>query len=437
MSSKTTKILTRRTVFLFLGLSLANVASYLFYFIMARMLAVEDYSLLYSLIALTYLFTIPHETIRTVIARYTMRFWTRKKKGKIKSLFFKSVKYLGLCSIIAFGVFLGLSPFLMKLLHAPFSSIIIIGFSLLFIFLLPVIWGILQGTNRFGHLGINNSVETGAKLIIAIPLVLFGLGVNGALLAIPLSLAIAFFAGFLPIKNIIKIKNEEEKHNKEYEEKLKIKGMFRYSFATFIIFIFFVAIYSVDIILARYFLTPLSSGLYSGASVIGKALLFCSLAITRIMFSAIVEHHTKNKTNKKEMKKIKTERTKRETKEAKKIFKGTVYAVMGFVAGFLLISILIPEPFINVLLGSKYLEMAYLLKYMVLAMAFLSFSSLIVFYNLSIDWHKKLTARILGAALFLLIALLIIFHSTLKQFIFIVLLVNILLFLALFTTLKH
>ncbi|MCL6500643.1 MAG: hypothetical protein K6T16_01260 [Candidatus Pacearchaeota archaeon] len=52
--------MTRRAFILWGGLGLAAIGSYLFYFIMARMLSVEEYGLLYSLIALTYLFSVPN-----------------------------------------------------------------------------------------------------------------------------------------------------------------------------------------------------------------------------------------------------------------------------------------------------------------------------------------------------------------------------------------
>ncbi len=86
--------LTKRTFLLWAGLTLAAVGSYLFYFIMARMLSIEDYGLLYSLIALTYLFTVPHETIRTVMAKYTAHYWVKEQKGKIKGLMFRSIKFI-------------------------------------------------------------------------------------------------------------------------------------------------------------------------------------------------------------------------------------------------------------------------------------------------------------------------------------------------------
>jgi O-antigen/teichoic acid export membrane protein len=394
-----------------IALIIAGIASYLFYFILARILSVEDYGLLYSLIALTYFFTVPHETIRAVIAKYTINLAAKKQYGKIKGLLISSTKRILLYSFVAFGIFLLASRLLMDILHTSFSPLLIIGFSLIIAFVLPIIWGALQGMQYFGHLGLNNSIETAAKLIVAIALVYIGLGVNGALAAIPISMAVAFLFGFLPLRKIMKFKTEPFKYE---------KNIWRYSVAAFVIFAFFVAMYSVDMLAVRYFFSAKSSGLYSGISVIGKVVLFGSIAIMRVMFSAIAEEHSKSK---------------RVSKETKKILYNAGFYVMIIIAFMLILSILFPEFLIQIILGAKYIEIAPLLKYMILAMGFLSLSSLIMFYNLSINFAKKLTARILGTFVFLQIALFIVFHQSLQQFVTVVLITNILLFLAMLATL--
>lgn len=401
----------------------AAVASYFFYFLMARMLSVEDYGLLYSLIALTYLFAVPQETIRTVIAKYTVNLIAKKERGKIKWFFLKAVKVILIYSIIIFIIFLAAIPFLMKLLHAPVVPLVIIGSSLLVTFLLPVVWGLLQGLQRFDHLGINNSIETAVKLVVAIALVLFGLGVNGALIAIPASIAAAFFIGFWPVKDILKTKAEPFKEAK----------IAKYSMAAFIIFLFFVAMYSLDVIFVRYFFSAKTSGFYGSISVISKIIIFVSVVITRVMFSAVAERHANRVKKKQEKAREKAEE--RKEKDARKLLLTAIFYVLAVIAFFLILSIFVPEGLIQTVVGSRYLEIAPSLKYMVIAMGFLSLSSLIIFYNLSLDWNKKITARILGTFLFLQIALFIIFHRTIHQFINIVLIVNILLFFALLATL--
>lgn len=398
-------------------LIIAAIASYVFYFLMARILSIENYGLLYSLIALTYLFTVPHETIRAVIARYTVDWAAKKEYGKMKGFFLVALKNVFIYSAIAFVIFMVLLPILMEVFHAPLSSMIIIGSSLLVAFILPIIWGLLQGMQSFGHLGINNSIEGVAKLAIAGALVLLGLGVNGALIAIPLSLLVAFFAGFWPIKDILKAKTEKFRQDNRH--------IIRYFIAAFVIFLFFVAMYSIDTIMARYFFSAKTSGLYGSLSVLSKVVLFISVAITRVVFSAVAEKSASK--NKKVYKK--------QYKEGRQILLTAGLYILIVIGVFLLISIFVPNLLVEFVVGSQYLEIAPNLKYMIIAMGFLSLSSLIAFYNLSLDWNKKLSARILGTFVFLQMASLIVFHRTLQQFITVVLIINLLLFLAMLATL--
>lgn len=416
-SKFTRNVVTKLSMLIF-----AAIASYAFYFLTARMLGVENYGLLYSLIALTYLFTVPHETIRTVIARYTVDMVAKKEYGKIKGFFLASIKNIFIYSVIAFIIFIVfvfLPPplnLLTNLFHASQTNMIIIGSSLLVAFILPVIWGLLQGMQSFGHLGINNSIEGVTKLAIAAILIAIGFGVNGALIAIPLSMLIAFFAGFWRIKKILKAKAKKFKREKH---------LLKYSLAAFVIFLLFVALYSTDTILARHFFSAKTSGFYGSLSVISKAVLFISIIITRVMFSAVAEKDMTHKKN----------NLKKSYKEGKQILLTAGLYILIVIGVFLVISIFFPESFITVFVGSQYLEVAHNLKYMVIAMGFLSLSGLIVFYNLSLDWHKKLTARILGTFVFLQIAAIIVFHRTLEQFITVILLVNLALFLSLLATL--
>ncbi|MGB9708173.1 MAG: oligosaccharide flippase family protein [Candidatus Pacearchaeota archaeon] len=394
-----------------LMLIVAAIASYAFYFIVARILSVEEYGLLYSLIALTYLFTVPHETIRAVIARYTVELVAKKKEGQIKGFFLAAVKNIFWYSFIVFIIFLIFLPLLTGLFHASMLNMLIIGTSLLVAFLLPIIWGILQGTQSFGHLGINNSIEGIVKLIIAVGLILLGLGVNGALISVPLSITIAFFAGLWPIRKILRKKTEKFKGDKK---------IIKYSIAAFIIFLLFVALYSVDVILARYFLSARLSGLYGSISMMSKTVLFVAITITRVMFSAVAEQSQKKiRENKKEMR-----------YERQILFTAGIY-VMIVISIFLAAAIFVPELYITIFVGTQYLDAAPYLKYMIIAMGLLSLSSLIIFYNLSVDWNKKLIARTLGAFLFLQIALIILFHRNLQQFANILMITNTLLFIAL------
>lgn len=382
---------------------IAGLTSALFYILMAKFLSVEDYGLFYSLISFIYLLTIPQETIRTLVSKLFAKFNIKKEKGKMKYVFLSYLKKMFFVGVISFAIFLILIPFMKTLFKTSSLPLILVGVTLIFAFILPVVWGVLQGTFRFKQLGINNVLEMVVKLSIALLLIFLlpgPLKVIGALIAIPASFLFSFLLGLIPIKDILKATK------KKYKE----KEAWKYALASLAIFTLIGVMCSLDVILARYFFHEKTSGLYAGLSMIATALFFVSMNAKRVMLPTIVKDG--------------------ERKNPRRILAKTALIIGLLFGGFFIISFVYPQTIVEIFLGPKYFEAAHLLKYVVLAFAFFSLSVLLAFYNLSIDKNKKISLRILASGAFMQVALLLIFHATLLQFITMILIVNVLMFAA-------
>lgn len=404
--------LKRNSRLLIIYTILGGISSFFFYFMLARVLSVEDYSLFYAFIALTYFFMIPQETVKMVTAKYTTKFLCQNKPGKIKTLYIDSNKFIFKYSIVGFFVFLLLYPLLGKFMHATFLQYLLFSVCILVIFLVPVSWGVLQGMNRFNRLGILSFLYHFFLLVAAGILVLFGFGLNGTLISIAISDLLCLLAGLALISPLLKIR----------KEKFNEKGLFRYSIAVFAILGLLIVMNSIDVFIARYFFSNTDSGLYGGISTISKTIFFVAIAVARVMFPKVAEIDELGKGE-----------DKAESKSLLKtslLINGTLFLIL------ILAAILFPELIIMIVLGEKYLSVAPLLKYAILSMAFLSFSTIVAFYNLSLNWNKKITARIIGAFVFLEIILTIMFHSSLKEFIIMILIANVWLFIVLLSTTK-
>ena len=404
--------LKRNSKLLIIYTILGGISSFFFYFMLARVLSVEEYSLFYAFIALTYFFMIPQETVKMVTAKYTTKFLCQNKPGKIKTLYIDSNKFVFKYSIVGFVLFLLIYPLLGGLMHATFLQYLLFSFCILVIFLVPVSWGILQGMNRFNRLGILSFLYHFFLLVAAGILILAGFGLNGSLISIAISDLFCFVVGLLMIGPLLKIK----------KEKFNEKGLFRYSIAVFAILGLLIVMNSIDVFIARYFFSNTDSGLYGGISTISKTIFFVSIAVARVMFPKVAEIDELGKGDDKA--------------ESKSLLKTSLLITGSLFLVLILAAILFPELIILIVLGEKYLSVAPLLKYAIISMAFLSFSTIIAFYNLSLNWNKKLTARIIGAFVFLEIVLTVMFHSSLKEFILVILIANIWLFIVLLSTTK-
>jgi O-antigen/teichoic acid export membrane protein len=397
---------TKDAFTLLLFSAVAGVANYLYYFVLARVLSVEEYGLLFSIGSLFYILTVPQETIRTVIAIFTTKYSSRKETGKIHKLMDFASKRIFLLSIIFFIIVLALTPLLTSILHTTFLPLAITSLLLLVVFLQPVGWGVFQGLGRFKEMGINNSIEMLIKFGLAITLVLLlplSIRIFGALIAAPISAFFALLLSFWALKDIKKAKKTNIK------EKLG-----KYSLATFLIFGLITLMYSVDVIIARYFFSARISGIYAGISLICKSLFFIATGIKRAMMPNLVKKNEQ-----------------KQEKEVKSILKKVSLLMIILFGGFLLLSIFFPNQIVMVILGKKFLSAAPYLKYMIIAMAFFSFANLMVYYNLSINQNKKMTIRVLASAFFLEVVLLLFFHKTIQQFIQMMMIVNLALLIGL------
>ncbi|MFH1308577.1 MAG: hypothetical protein ABIH51_01020 [Patescibacteria group bacterium] len=371
--------------------ALGAIASYLFYFAMTRLLSIEDYGLLYSLISLSYFFTIPNEAIKIICSRYAAKF--HNDLGKIKTFLGKSTKVVLLGSIGLYVIFLALTPILMHLVKADFSHLAVLGTNLIAVPLIAIVLGILAGLERFKALGINESTDYLLQLIFALVLVGVGFGIYGALIAIPLSFFLAFAIGFIPLRDILKAK----------KQKIELEsGSGRYFTATFVFIGLITLMYSIGIILARSFFDAKTAGLFAGLALIINLLFFLTNSAKQVIFPILV--------------KKKEAGAKGSEGEIKEVIKNTSIFMGLLFAAALILSVISPEQIIYIIIGGKFLEVAPLLKIMILGMAFFSFGNLLGIYNLSLNRNKKMIVKIMASAAFIQIALFILFHNTLEQF---------------------
>src|SRR3989304_8542272 len=84
----------------FAGSFIVGLGNYLFQFLMARMLTIEDYGELQSLIAVFSIFGIPLAALGAVLMRNTAGFKEEKNLGKAKALFSYFSKTVVIISIV-------------------------------------------------------------------------------------------------------------------------------------------------------------------------------------------------------------------------------------------------------------------------------------------------------------------------------------------------
>ena len=149
------KILLKDNFNLFFTMFLAFIINYLFHFYVGRTLGPEDYGTFGVLLSIIYIIVMPLMAIQITLSKYVAELNAKNERSKLYYLFCKSLKKLGVFGLIVSVVFLVLSPLLSSFLKIEIiSPLIILGSSIAFAFLVPVVRGFLQGLQRFKLLGL-------------------------------------------------------------------------------------------------------------------------------------------------------------------------------------------------------------------------------------------------------------------------------------------
>jgi len=375
-----------------------NLAAFLFHIFMARFLGPADYGILGVLLSIIYVIAVPLLVIQTVISKFASQYKAKKEYEKINVLLRKSsikfVKYSALFFILS----LALIPLLSSFFHIPKINFMVLSPLIFLATLIPIGRGALQGLQEFKILGYNIILEAFLKLIFGILLVLVGLAVNGAILAIILS----FIFPLLWLYNKLKKYLKEEK-----QISLDIKEIYRNSYSILFALLALTFFYTIDLFLVKHYFPAAEAGFYATASLLGKIIYFASLAIVLVMFPKTTELFTTNKPS------------------SKILVKSLVFIILISLP-ILLIYFLLPDYAILLLGGKEYLPISNILGLFGLAMTFFTLSYALAFYNLSINRYSF----IYGLLLLNLIETIAIymFHSSLRE---VVIILNMVIFVML------
>jgi len=385
---KKDKFFTNSLIF-FIGSFLVGFGNYLYQFLMARMLMVEVYGELQSLLAILAITGVLIGAISTVLTKYTAGFKTKDQLNKIYSLFLLFTKKILTAAVIFFVIFVILSGYIAKFLNlTSVFPLIILGIGFLFSFSNSINLGIVRGLQKFKELSIISIIPVFLKILFAILLIKLGFAINGAVGAVVLAGLIGYLISFYPLKFLFKQK----------KEKIETKEIFQYSFPVFFIILFTTLLYNVDIILVKHFFSAQIAGEYGALAILGHIIFFMTGPIVAVMFPMAAHAHSNH-----------TDPT--------KVFKKTIFLVSLIGVAILLSYFILPDFIIKILIGAKFLLIGKYLGWFGIAMFLYSLVSLFTQYFLSTG--KTKCAHLVGIGAILQVILISIFHTNLWQIIWI------------------
>lgn len=256
----------------------SGALNYAYQVFMGRVLGPEQYAVFGALFALFYLVNVLGRGIKLSGARFTAEL---DRQGATVAAFHRGLLTRSLLFSVGIAAALALASPLVAGFLGVGSPWLVVVVAAILPFGLPLTGnlGSFQGLQWFVRLGSAKVVLAGLKLALGVVLVLLGYGVYGAFGAMVVSSLVVFALTTFYLR--WRLPKPANSHPFEYHR--------AYSFTVPAILVGFCLTVpgNVDVILVKHFFTSHEAGLYTAASVLGKALVFLPLGICTALFPKV------------------------------------------------------------------------------------------------------------------------------------------------------
>ncbi len=371
---------------------LGGLFNFLFQIYANHNLSPDDFALFYSLVTLSLMIGILGMTGLTMVAKQVSHYRTNNEIGKIAYLFTHMLGKTSLLAFLAFIIYLPFSSKIASFFNRPDANlaVIITGILLATSLIVPVAYGLLQGLEKFNQWSISMILFSLFRLLSGILLVYLGFKVTGAISSSLVAYVIIFIMILYWMRELV--------FREEKPVQVSLVDFYKTSWWILGAFLFGNVICFVDILLVQHFLQS-GSAQYSSASMLGRAIFYLPWALGASMFPKVSTLAAQNKSTLHLLKKT---------------------LCLSFVLCSLaaMIMFAMSRFIISLLLDKVYLEVVpALLKIFVFALIPYALITILVYYNIAM--HRVRIVFILLPQAIFHITLLALFHSSLKQVIFI------------------
>jgi len=340
--------------------STVNGVNYLFHVLMSRSLGPADYGILGALLSMLTILSLITLPINTVVAKYSTQYLVTGLMSAVNSFLRRSWKIaLGYGILLTFvvGVF---SHVIAVWFNLPSNKLVwLLGLITVFIAIVAVSRGILQGIQAFRALGVNMVLEAIVKLFGGVFLVQLGFNVGGAMAGIGLGAGVAWIAGIYPLRSIIR-EPQIDRNNFPW---LEISQYFGSAFVTLLCF---TALTNFDVIIARRLLPADQAGFYTAASTLSKIILYFPGAIALVIFPKSTQEFALGRTG------------------WSIVGKGIAIVTLLSIT-MVVIFFLIPKVFVMLLFGDAFITIAPFIGWLGFGMSMYGILRVLMYYLLSIE----------------------------------------------------
>ena len=259
----------------------ASVAGYLFQTAAIRFVGAASYSDIATLLALTTVIAVPLGSVQTLLARETAYLSALQAKAELRGFIRQVLRIAVPAAVAVLAISLAFSVPIEHALNIESPEVVIAGLSALpFLILGAILYGFLQGTQRFRALAVNYSVSGLARPLLVVPVLFASLGAAGALgvntLAALGAVALAVYA----LRDLLfsrgAVAPAPTTHHLKVVDRREVAVLMVGSLA-------FASLTNLDIVLASYYLDSDAAGVYAAAALVGKFVLLMPAAVSMVL----------------------------------------------------------------------------------------------------------------------------------------------------------
>lgn len=244
----------------------ANLAGYVFFLILSRALTPDDLGIVGTLVNLTLIATVPALALQLVGARLVARRGTRTAAEHV---ILTTASAIGVVSALLIAA---LTPAIMHLTHLDTSvPVLLLAAAVPGIAVTFSVQGILQGEERFVRLSLLLLVAAFARLSSAVLAAILGWGPTGIMAVLTVGWYLSVGVALLARRHGREVDPPTADPGPEPVVQLSILTLTRSCLATAWSTSGLLALSSLDLLLARYFLDRDASGAYTVAALFSKA----------------------------------------------------------------------------------------------------------------------------------------------------------------------
>lgn len=383
----------RDAALVFISSMIVNVANYGIHFALSRKLGVEDYGTLAALLNVLTIVSIPSAIGTMIVVKFVAEFHALDDRAKIRVLSERLLLASASLAAVLFALTVVFRDAIAAYFHMSDTRPLVAAAIVMTLGLtLPLLRGILQGTQDFMRFSASTVMEAIGRVTFAVLFVYMGFGLTGAFAGSALASAICLLYTVFAVRL----------HWAHARTKLQLdlRRMWMTTGGVVATTVCLTVMGFIDVPLVKHFFDSSQAGIYGAVSVCGKMLFFLVGFIPTVVLPKA------------------TTRAAQQLPVKPVLIQG-LFATLLLSSGALLVFYLFPSIVIGITYGPKFLPAAGYIFVYGLAMTSLAGTSVVTTYKIGMHRFGYVVplALVAGAE----IAFIHVFHKTLWDIVFVLL----------------